>query len=76
MLRNIVLKLIKIYQRIFSPDHGMFRRVNRGCRFYPTCSEYVFQAIEKYGAVKGLWLGVKKITRCHPWNEGGIDGLN
>lgn len=76
MFKNIILNLIKFYQKAFSPDHGIFRRAHRGCRFYPSCSKYAFRAVEKYGAVQGLWLGAKRVARCHPWNEGGIDKLN
>ena len=43
------------------------------CRYYPTCSCYTHTAIEKYGALKGGWMGLKRISRCHPWSEGGID---
>lgn len=43
------------------------------CRFYPTCSCYTRTAIEKHGALQGTWLGVKRILRCHPWSEGGVD---
>ncbi|MCO5211684.1 MAG: membrane protein insertion efficiency factor YidD [Caldilinea sp.] len=43
------------------------------CRFYPTCSSYTYQAIEKYGVAKGSWMGFKRILRCNPWNKGGFD---
>jgi putative membrane protein insertion efficiency factor len=74
-LKVILLASIKLYQKIFSPDHGLFRRANKGCRFYPSCSEYAKQAIEKHGTAWGSWLGAKRILRCHPWNKGGIDEL-
>jgi len=45
------------------------------CRFYPTCSEYFVQALQKYGFFKGTWLGLKRISKCHPWHEGGYDPL-
>ena len=66
MIKKFVLFLIGIYQKIsiFTP---------RVCRFYPTCSEYTRQAIVKYGVMKGGWLGIKRICRCHPWNPGGND---
>ena len=66
MLKKIALFLIKIYQ-FFS------KYTPKTCRFYPTCSEYTRQAIEKYGFWKGGWLGVKRICRCHPLNKGGYD---
>lgn len=66
MLKNFVLFLIGIYQK-FS------KYTPASCRFYPTCSEYTRQAIVKYGLFKGGWLGLKRICRCHPWNEGGYD---
>lgn len=43
------------------------------CRFTPTCSEYTYEAVEKYGVGKGLWLGLKRIIRCHPWSRGGYE---
>jgi uncharacterized protein len=43
------------------------------CRFYPTCSEYARQAVERHGAVKGLWMGLRRLARCHPLNPGGVD---
>ena len=66
MLKKILIKLIQIY-RFFS------KFTPRVCRFYPTCSQYTMEAIEKYGAMKGLWLGLKRILRCHPKNPGGYD---
>lgn len=66
MLKNFALFLIGIYQKIS-------KYIPASCRFYPTCSEYTRQAIVKYGFFKGGWLGLKRICRCHPWNEGGYD---
>lgn len=66
MIKKIVLFLIKIYQKISS-------KTPPRCRFYPTCSEYTRQAIERFGLLKGGWLGLKRICRCHPLNEGGVD---
>lgn len=65
-MKNLVLFLIKIYQSISKLTPSV-------CRFYPTCSEYTKQAILKYGLLKGGWLGIKRISRCHPLNEGGYD---
>lgn len=61
--------MIKIYQKGISPYLG------RRCRFYPTCSEYSRQAITKYGAVKGTYLSVKRLLKCHPFHKGGYDPL-
>ncbi len=66
MLKNLILNLIKVYQ-IFS------KYTPAKCRFYPTCSEYTKQAIEKFGLINGGWLGIKRICKCHPLNEGGYD---
>lgn len=75
MLKKILLAFIKIYQKTISPDHGIFSfwLKNKVCRFYPTCSEYVYQAIEKKGSLGGLILALKRISRCHPFNKGGYD---
>ncbi|HNS05098.1 MAG TPA: membrane protein insertion efficiency factor YidD [Candidatus Saccharicenans sp.] len=66
-MRYIALGLIRLYQLLVSPLLG------HHCRYYPTCSDYTYQAINKYGFIKGSWLGSKRILRCHPWHEGGID---
>ena len=67
MAKKILLFLIRCYRRFISP---LFPPC---CRFYPTCSTYAMQAIEKYGAAKGGWLALKRIIRCHPFNDGGYD---
>ena len=66
-LKKLFLFLIKFYQKNISPMKKPC------CRFYPTCSEYTKQAIIKYGLFKGGWLGLKRICKCHPLNEGGYD---
>ncbi|MDC1527759.1 membrane protein insertion efficiency factor YidD [Gammaproteobacteria bacterium] len=64
---KILTSLAHFYQRFLSPLFGPH------CRFYPSCSSYFIQAIETHGAVKGLWLSLRRISRCHPFNEGGLD---
>lgn len=66
MFKKIILFLITIYQKISALTPPV-------CRFYPTCSQYAKEAIQKYGIFKGGWLAVKRIMRCHPLNEGGYD---
>ncbi|TMI84765.1 MAG: membrane protein insertion efficiency factor YidD [Bacteroidetes bacterium] len=61
------IALIKIYQVIISPWLGP------KCRFTPTCSQYAVEALKKYGPFKGLWLAIKRISRCHPWGGHGYD---
>ena len=68
-MRKIMILLIKFYQKAISPFLG------KRCRFYPTCSEYTKQAVEKYGALKGLYLGLVRILKCHPFHKGGYDPL-
>lgn len=65
-MKKLILFLISVYQKISKHTPAV-------CRFYPTCSEYTRQAIVKYGVLKGGWLGLKRICRCHPGNEGGYD---
>lgn len=63
-----ILVLIRIYQKVISPALP-----GNTCRFYPSCSHYVYQVIYKFGALKGLYLAVKRIIRCNPFNDGGYD---
>jgi len=58
---------IKLYQVLLSPLLG------QSCRYFPTCSQYTIEAIDKYGPIKGIWLGTKRISRCHPWGGSGHD---
>ena len=67
--RDLLIKIITFYQKNIS---GVF---GRKCRFYPSCSEYAKQAIDKYGIIKGSLKGLKRIFKCHPFNVGGIDKL-
>ncbi len=67
-MRKLALSLIKFYQAIPFFNHDI-------CRFTPTCSQYTYQAIAKYGILKGSFLGTKRIFRCHPFSEGGPDPL-
>ncbi|MFN8378643.1 MAG: membrane protein insertion efficiency factor YidD [Anaerolineae bacterium] len=66
-MKFLALKAIRFYKRFISPG------LPSACRFEPTCSVYTYQAIEKYGVLKGGWLGIKRISRCHPLNPGGYD---
>ncbi|PUB09857.1 membrane protein insertion efficiency factor YidD [Paenisporosarcina sp. OV554] len=66
-MKYLVIGFFKLYQKIISP------LTPPSCRFYPTCSHYGIDAVRKYGAIKGTYLAVKRILRCHPFNEGGYD---
>ncbi|MCL4250212.1 MAG: membrane protein insertion efficiency factor YidD [Anaerolineae bacterium] len=66
-MKALALAAIRFYKRFISP------MLPSACRFEPTCSQYTYQAIEKYGVIRGSWLGVKRISRCHPLNPGGYD---
>jgi hypothetical protein len=71
-MKQIILRTIILYQKLISP---LFRyiRPHRGCRFYPNCSKYSYQAIEKYGLLRGLIKSFKRIIKCHPFSRGGHD---
>ncbi len=71
-MKKILIFLINFYQKHIS--HWL-TKMNVRCKFYPTCSEYAKQAIEKYGALKGSFLAIKRILRCNPFSEGGYDPL-
>ncbi|MEN6327119.1 MAG: membrane protein insertion efficiency factor YidD [Syntrophomonas sp.] len=66
MLARFLVALIKIYQKVTFGKRP-------SCRFYPTCSSYAIQALEKHGLLKGGWLAVRRICKCHPFNPGGHD---
>lgn len=66
-MRSVFLALIRLYQRTLS------QVLPSTCRFYPSCSEYGYQAIARYGVLKGGWLAVRRILRCHPFHPGGYD---
>lgn len=66
-MKKIFIFLIRLYQKYISP--GLPPR----CRYYPTCSAYAVEAIKRFGALKGGWLALKRILRCNPFNDGGID---
>ena len=66
-MRFVLKYLIRGYQLAISPLLGP------RCRFYPSCSHYAIEAIETHGALRGVWLTLKRISRCHPWHEGGFD---
>lgn len=66
-MKKIFILFIKFYQKFISP---LFPAK---CRYYPTCSQYTLEAIQEYGAIKGTYLGIKRILRCHPFHEGGYD---
>jgi uncharacterized protein len=65
--RNILILLLIAYRKVVSPLYGPV------CRFFPSCSAYALEAVTVHGAVKGSWLAVRRLGRCHPWNAGGVD---
>jgi putative membrane protein insertion efficiency factor len=62
-----LIGLVRAYQLVLSPLEAP------SCRFYPSCSAYAITALERYGPLKGTWLAVRRLLRCHPWNPGGVD---
>ncbi|HTM68756.1 MAG TPA: membrane protein insertion efficiency factor YidD [Candidatus Binatia bacterium] len=71
----MVLRSIRVYQRLFSPDHGPLRVLypQGYCRFHPSCSEYGYQAVERFGIIRGLPMAAWRVFRCTPWSKGGVD---
>jgi hypothetical protein len=77
-MKFIILALIRFYQKTSFFHKALFRILfisDSVCRYQPTCSNYTYQAVEKYGVFKGLYLGLKRIIRCHPWSKGGYEPL-
>ena len=69
-MKKILIFIIKKYKKFISP---VFSNMGCNCKFYPTCSQYAVEAIEKYGALKGGFLAIKRILRCNPFTMGGYD---
>ena len=67
VIARVVIVLVRGYQLLISPW------LVQNCRFTPTCSEYLIEAVRRHGVVRGLWLGARRIGRCHPWHPGGHD---
>jgi uncharacterized protein len=67
MITRIFVGLIKLYQLLLSPFFG------QQCRFTPTCSHYAIESLQKHGVLTGFWLTIKRLSRCHPWHDGGHD---
>lgn len=65
--RFLLMGLLMAYRKTISPLYGPV------CRFFPSCSAYALEAVTVHGAVRGTWLAVRRLTRCHPWNDGGVD---
>lgn len=69
-MKKILIAIVKFYQKSISPYKG-----GACCRFIPTCSEYAIEALNKYGAIKGSYLAIRRILKCHPFHKGGYDPL-
>lgn len=67
MIKHVLINCIRLYQKYISPLKPP------SCRFYPTCSQYALEALSKYGAIKGSFMAIKRILKCHPFNPGGYD---
>lgn len=72
-MKFLIRIAIRGYQRFISPVIHAIGGPGSGCRFRPTCSEYFLQAVQTHGVLRGSWMGIRRIGRCHPWNEGGED---
>jgi hypothetical protein len=66
-MRKLIVAILRLYKLALSP------MLPSACRYYPSCSDYMRQAVEKYGPARGIWMGIKRIARCHPFHQGGLD---
>jgi len=66
-MRKSLILIIRLYKLLVSPWLGSH------CRFYPSCSSYAIEAVERHGALRGSWLALRRLSHCHPWHEGGVD---
>lgn len=66
-MKSVVIQLLAAYKRFLSP------LLPSACRFHPTCSEYMMEAVRRYGTAHGVWLGTRRLLRCHPFHAGGFD---
>lgn len=66
-MRRLIVLSLRLYKLWISP------LLPSACRYYPTCSEYMRESVERYGAFKGVWMGLRRLARCHPFHEGGFD---
>ena len=66
-MKRLLIALVRGYQLLISPVLG------NNCRYMPSCSAYTIEAMEKWGPGRGLWMGIRRVGRCHPWHEGGYD---
>jgi len=74
-MKKLLISFIRAYQHTISPDTGGLTTRRYSCVFYPTCSQYTIEAIEKYGVGRGVVVGIRRILRCHPWQKDRIDPL-
>ena len=66
-MRKLIVAILRLYKSVVSP------LLPSACRYYPSCSDYMREAVEKYGPARGLWMGIKRLARCHPFAKGGYD---
>jgi len=66
-MQRLIVGLIQLYRLLLSPFLGQH------CRFYPSCSEYAITSVQRFGVLRGSWLALRRLGKCHPWHEGGLD---
>ena len=66
-MQRLLSGVLRLYKLVLSPV------LPSACRYYPTCSDYMREAVERYGAARGVWMGIRRLARCHPFHDGGFD---